>query len=130
MCTVKKIMVLMLVLVVLTSTMAIPANAASVNWESQFPQFQLCSTSATPYNSNYVRALQRFLLAYKHTSSMIADNGGVDGSFGTGTESAVKTFQYYAFGADETQIDGKVGSGTWRKIAGMLEDYESGTEIK
>lgn len=123
----KRIMMLTLVLAMLASVMVIPASA--LNWESQFTQFQLCSRTATPYNSNYVRALQRFLQAFRHTSYMITDNGGVDGSFGAGTESAVKTYQFYAFGGDNNEIDGVVGMGTWEKIADDLDGPTSGDPI-
>lgn len=56
----------------------------------------------------YVKILQVFLTAYKYNIG----NSGIDGEFGSDTESAVKQFQKNS----EIEVDGIVGEDTWNKL--------------
>lgn len=53
--------------------------------------------------------------------NIINAHGGIDGVFGSGTRSAVKTFQDH----NNCQVDGIVGSETWPKLRsrGLCTDY-------
>ena len=56
----------------------------------------------------YVKILQAFLTAYRYNIG----NSGIDGEFGSDTESAVKQFQKNS----EIEVDGIVGEDTWNKL--------------
>ncbi len=56
----------------------------------------------------YVKILQAFLTAYRYNIG----NYGIDGEFGSDTESAVKQFQKNS----EIEVDGIVGEDTWNKL--------------
>lgn len=80
------------------------------------------------HTSTYVRILQRFLLYYNWTTgNYIRSNGGVDGSFGTGTYYATYEFQKTVF-SSATQWDGKVGANTWEKICKAMDFSDLSTE--
>ena len=55
-----------------------------------------------------VKVLQAFLTAYRYNIG----NSGIDGEFGSDTESAVKQFQKNS----EIEVDGIVGKDTWNKL--------------
>lgn len=58
-----------------------------------------------------VKALQILLIGYGYPCGKY----GVDGSFGSATESAVKSYQQY----EKLGVDGIVGSATWAKLLGV-----------
>lgn len=58
-----------------------------------------------------VKALQILLIGYGYPCGKY----GVDGSFGSSTESAVKSFQQY----EKLGVDGIVGPKTWAKLLGV-----------
>lgn len=60
---------------------------------------------------NSVKALQALLIGYGFSCGA----SGVDGSFGTGTENAVKKYQK----ANGLAVDGSVGTNTWNKLLGI-----------
>lgn len=60
-------------------------------------------------SGGYVRALQANLYCFGLQSSV----GSIDGSFGTGTYNALKSFQ----SSHGLTADGVAGSGTWRKMS-------------
>ena len=114
--TVKRSFALVLVLVLLVSTMALPAFAASTTWQNRFADFTMISSSNYHNYTGYVKAAQRFFLCYSATASILSDSGGVDGLFGDGTVRAVKAFQNIK-GLDD---DGIIGENTWKAIAAEL----------
>ena len=120
----KRMLALVLVVIMVMSTLTIPASAASIgtmNWKGAiagFPQLYNGSTQ-----NGYIKMLQRFLLLYPYTYSTIVNGGGVDGGFGNKTQAAVETFQKNELGANEA--DGYVGTKTWTAIASLLTRYGS-----
>lgn len=62
--TVKRSLALALVLVLLVSTMALPAFAASTTWQNRFADFTMISSSNYHNYTGYVKAAQRFFLCY------------------------------------------------------------------
>lgn len=58
-----------------------------------------------------VKALQMLLIGYGHSCG----SSGVDGSFGPGTDAAVRAFQK----AQGLAVDGRVGTKTWSKLLGV-----------
>lgn len=92
---------------------------------NSFRNFQYIEKGHT---STYVRILQRFLLYYNWTTgNYIRSNGGVDGSFGTGTYYATYEFQKTVF-SSASQWDGKVGSNTWEKICRAMSFSDQSAE--
>ena len=59
-------------------------------------------------SGNAVKILQAFLVAYEYSIGI----SGIDGDFGSDTESAVKQFQKNS----EIEVDGIVGKDTWTKL--------------
>lgn len=59
-------------------------------------------------SGNAVKILQAFLVAYEYSIGI----SGIDGDFGSDTESAVKQFQKNS----EIEVDGIVGRDTWSKL--------------
>lgn len=87
---------LMLILLVLVSMLVTPVAAASDSWQNRFRQFPLLSSGSS--RSGYVKALQTFLYYYSYeTKQLISDGGGIDGSYGSKTLSAVKNFKEMSF---------------------------------
>lgn len=62
-------------------------------------------------NGDTVKALQILLIGYGYPCGKY----GVDGSFGSATESAVKSYQQY----ENLGVDGIVGPMTWAKLLGV-----------
>lgn len=111
----RKFLISLLLVVSIVSSISVGAFAATPP-ESVVNQFRNFQYVQQGYSSSYVRILQRFLLHYNWTTgNYISQNGGVDGSFGTGTYYATYEFQKAVFN-DANQWDGKVGSNTWEKI--------------
>lgn len=111
----RKFLISLLLAVAIVSSISVGAFAATPPdyVVSEFRNFQYAEQG---YTGSYVRILQRFLLHYNWTTgNYISQNGGVDGSFGTGTYYATYEFQKAVFN-DAKQWDGKVGSNTWEKI--------------
>ena len=114
---------LMLILLVLVSMLVTPVAAASDSWQNRFRQFPLLSSGSS--RSGYVKALQTFLYYYSYeTKQLISDGGGIDGSYGSKTFSAVKKFQGDVFPDDPSQHDGITGSNTWGAIARVTEVFQ------
>ena len=100
------------------SVAAFPASAVGGSWQETIASFPGRSTRYQYEVDNYTIVIQRFLWCYGGSSkTYIEENGGTDGMYGDGTESAVADFQ----GAEGINPDGKVGPDTWRKIAQNLE---------
>ena len=114
--TVKRSFALVLALVLLVSTMALPAFAADATWQNRFAGFTTISSSNYHNYTGYVKAAQRFFLCYSATASIVSESGGVDGIFGDGTVRAVKAFQNIKGLVD----DGIIGGNTWKAIASEL----------
>ena len=117
--TCKRMIALMLV-VVMMAMLAVPASAATimtVNWQREISLFPARNRDTdTDAADGYVEMLQRFLRTYSHTSKAMIDAGGVDGSFGPGTERVVIAFQVN----NSLSADGRVGPMTWTKISTCL----------
>ena len=60
---------------------------------------------------NEVKALQTLLIGYGYSCG----SAGVDGSFGSATENAVKSYQNY----NGLEVDGVAGPKTWAKLLGV-----------
>lgn len=120
---IKRILTFTLVLVMLVSTMLIPASALDSTWQYSFKQFQEISQENDSSYINYVKALQRFLMCHSGTASIVGSNA-VDGDFGTKTLTAVISFKVSkGFSASAADI-GVVTSATWGAIAQEI-DYET-----
>lgn len=64
---------------------------------------------------NQVKAMQTLLVGYGYKMTKGGNTYGVDGSFGTATENAVKAFQK----ANKLTVDGVCGPKTWAKLLGI-----------
>lgn len=129
MTNVKRLFVLMLVLVLLVSTMALPAfAAANTTWQNAFADFPELYQGHS--SKGYIKLLQRFLYCYSNdTKAALTKGGGVgiDGGFGQKTEEAVKIFQNdFLYTSNPLVVDGRPGANTWRKIAQQLDASVSG----
>lgn len=62
-----------------------------------------------------VKALQALLIGYGYKMTNNGKTYGVDGSFGTATDNAVRAYQK----ANGLTVDGSVGSKTWNKLLGV-----------
>ena len=123
--TCKRMIALMLVVVMMMAMLAVPASAATiltVNWKGEISTFPARNRDTdTDDADGYVEMLQRFLRTYSHTSKAMIDVGGVDGSFGPGTEKVVIAFQVYK----NLSADGRVGPMTWSKISTCLTQSDA-----
>ena len=119
---VKKPLALVLVVMMIMAVLVVPASAAGSTWIARFQKF--APTSRTSYQTGYACAVQSILLDYNSTThSYIANHGGVDGMFGSNTESAVKEFQ----NQENLTVDGRVGPATWGKMAELMYAQTSGS---
>lgn len=93
----------------MVSTSLLPVKAADMRY---YPQ-----QSIYGYQAKYARGIQTMLFYYNSTTrTAIRNSGGVDGTFGNGTHSAVLTFQYSTGLAQ----DGIVGNASWTKFRNTL----------
>lgn len=116
----KRVLSFVIVAVLLFSTFAIPASAASDTWVGRFQKFPTLKTGTSYYA--YVKALQTFLLVFSaDTKALILEGGGVDGDYGSKTKEAVQKFQAEYYPNDTNQWDGITGKGTWGCVAVWLE---------
>lgn len=113
----KRIISICLLVAMLVPVMAVTASA-DYWFKYCFSNFKQIYQGTT--ETNYTKALQRFLYCFPLTHSDIADNGGVDGSFGSHTRSAVLKYQEFEFPLDSSEWDGYVGPKTWEKIGNRL----------
>lgn len=115
---IKRSLALVLVLIMLLTVMVLPASAVGGSWQETIASFPGRSTNYRYVVDDYTTVIQRFLWCYGGSSrTYIAENGGTDGKYGSGTENAVEDFQ----AAEGLEADGKVGPNTWRTIAKNLE---------
>lgn len=122
-----KFLISLLLVVAIVSSISVCAFAAEPPSYvvDQFRNFQYVEKG---YTGSYVRILQRFLLNFNWTTgNYISQNGGVDGSFGTGTYYATYEFQKAVFD-DASEWDGKVGSKTWEKVCRNMSFVDASTE--
>lgn len=125
----KRTVLLALTIVMAMSILVIPAFAAEPldsEWRTVFAGFP---TQTIGSNSAYTGAIQSFLYASSTTRQDIVNAGGIDGKYGSGTASAVATFQgeyNRDFGAS-IGTDGSVGPKTWPAIASYLCKSSVGT---
>lgn len=117
----KKLAIFIFAVVMLISTLVLPASATLHE-----PYYGHVCDFNELYNGSpdnaYIRAVQCFLYHFPDTSDIIEQAGGIDGGYGNGTESAVRIYQASKWSNDPTQQDGRVGPKTWEKIAGDLVD--------
>jgi len=109
----KRILVGAVLAILLMVSFSVTAFADTyTNMWSGFPTTK--QSSHTTYNTYGV---QNFCLTYSSTcANYIANNGGVDGDFGTATTNAVKAFQ----SSQGLSVDGIVGSNTWGAMGDNL----------
>ncbi len=98
-----KTVVSLAVVVVMLVCFCGTALASSAQW-STFPQQSIY------YYDSYAHAIQAMMYRYSYTTR--TQVGGIDGIFGNGTDSAVRTYQ----DAEGLSVDGIVGSGTWGRL--------------
>ncbi|GIP44048.1 hypothetical protein J45TS6_25070 [Paenibacillus sp. J45TS6] len=100
----KKLLAKLIPLALLGSSLA--AGIASASAAVDFAGFP---TLKSGNSGGYVKALQVNLYCFGLQSTV----GSIDGSFGTGTFNAAKSFQ----SSHKLTSDGIVGSGTWNKMS-------------
>lgn len=118
----KKTVCILLVLVLAFA--AINAASADSYTNSEWGSFPTAELNDAGYR---VRLIQNILLGHSFsTYTQIISHNGADGSFGPGTEDAVRTFQ-----GDHglSPVDGKVGYNTWRALGSEIvyKNTSSGT---
>ena len=110
-----KRMTAIIVVLVLCLMFAMPAFA-STSIRTVIRNFYTLGNLGLGSSGKYVKVIQRVLSVYPYTSSTISQNGGIDGSYGSATRSAVITFQNnYGLTAD-----GVVGQQTWSTVSNAL----------
>lgn len=115
--TTKRVLSILLT-VILSFSLTIPAYAASADWTTRIKNFTRVS-SAVNSTSPYVKILQRFLVCYNDTTNQyIINGGGVDGIFGQKADQAVREFQ----SCRGLVVDGDCGANTWGQVAACLSD--------
>lgn len=104
--------------------MAAPAFATTGASMSYVMSNNFPSQSTSSYSSTYTGLIQRYMCVYNSTTRAdIVDNGGIDGSFGSGTRSAVINYQK----AKNFTQDGVFGNQSWPSLANVLSgDSTSG----
>lgn len=104
----------LVVTIVMCLCMAVPVFAASATVPETMRSFP---KQETGNNNGYVGVIQQALLYYNTTTyNAITSTGGCDWGFGSGTYTAVMSFQ-----DDEgLVVDGVVGTNTWNAIADMF----------
>jgi hypothetical protein len=120
---IKKTCSLILALLLAVSVLVLPAAALDNTWVTRFQTMPLIysATATKPGNDVYVKAIQRYLFSNSSTRSTMGSTT-VDGIWGTRTESAVKVFQR---AMSLSLVDGKVGSGTWGRMAETLSYFST-----
>lgn len=130
---IKRTLIIVLTVIMLTSVFAIPAYALDPAWNTYFYN-NFPEQRVGYYHYGYTYMIQRFLYVNPNTRPDIVSSGGIDGMFGTGTSNAIVTFQKeYEEEPGTTALPdsetGKVGKNTWRAIAYMMnEAYPIGYE--
>lgn len=103
----RKLMVCVMAMVMalsVTTTAFASQSSELAEWRG-FP-----SQKKSSYSSAYTKAVQRFLYDYNETTrQLIVDSGGCDGSFGSGTDTALRAYQ----SARGLSVDGSCGPATW-----------------
>lgn len=116
--TIIALLVVVLCLGVFTSALA--DNNLYSTYQAEWGAMPQQKTSS--YQTKPTKAIQNMLLNYNtSTNDLIANNGGVDGSFGTATKDAVKILQSNC----GITSDGIVGPATWRNFYSSLEHEQS-----
>lgn len=118
-----RIIVSLTLIVVMCCGLMVSSNAAlSLEWQERVKDLGICQQGSS---GGPVKVIQRYMLCYNSVTELYAYRaGGVDGSFGSGTASAVRSFQSY----EGLQIDGKVGPATWTQMSTTM--YISDNIIK
>lgn len=118
-----RIIVSLTLIVVMCCGLMVSSNAAlSGEWQVRMKSWgnYKQGTSGGP-----VKVIQRYMLCYNSVTELYAYRaGGVDGSFGSGTASAVRSYQSY----EGLEIDGSVGPATWTRMSTTM--YVSGSDVK
>lgn len=113
--SIKKLMALVLTVMMIMTILIVPASAASSTWVARFQKF--APTNINSYQTGYTKAVQSILLGFPRSKDWIILGGGIDGSFGSRTEQAVKAFQEI----NNLVVDGRVGPATWGKMAERMQ---------
>lgn len=110
---IKRVTLLVLALVICLC-ISIPVFAAGATVPETMKSFP---KQEKGNNNGYVGAIQQALLTYNNTTyNAITSTGGCDWGFGSGTYTAVMSFQ-----SDKgLVVDGVVGTNTWNAIASMF----------
>lgn len=113
----KRTLSLLLAIVMIVVTMAVPASAALASrWVNEFKTFPQLSKATGDSKPGYTSFLQRFLMCHNSDLASKLGNNPVDGDYGNKTYNAVYSYQVLK----DISPDGVAGINTWTKVAGDL----------
>lgn len=121
----KRVLAVVLILIAIMSSVAMPAYAAGYAWRQLFSGFQELKVAYGNTYKDYTIALQLCLSLFDDKYwNELEKAGGIDGYYGSGTKYAVELYQ-----ADSgLSADGICGKQTWSQVAADLtvEEYDFG----
>lgn len=123
--TIKRILVLALVVIMMMSVMVMPASALGNGWPEKISKFQEVAEYNDSEYPGYVKVAQRFFFCYSETKDEMGSST-VDGDFGPSTFAALRRFRSVKGLSNNDLMD----SDAWKAMAKELDGegkYENPT---